>query len=122
MHISQLISISLFIIALTITIYAWMDRLTGSNAKINEAFENPGLSLDKIDIEALKKSNEPEPTDADATRAHQTLLRFIRNDFGKGVKFVMDFGKRFYGDNLHLRKDLVITTLMDNYNSPLQVI
>ena len=34
----------------------------------------------------------------------------------------MDFGKRFFGENMSLRPDLDVRRLMDNYNNPLQVI
>jgi hypothetical protein len=77
--------------------------------------------LSDDDISRLTALNEPVPTDTDAIAAHQTLLRYIRNDFNKGVKFVIDFGIRFYGgDGLPLRDDLDTRTLMDNYISPLQ--
>ncbi len=71
-------------------------------------------------IGLIAKNNEPVPTDAEAVVAHQTLLRYIRNDFGKGVKFVLDMRDRFFGESVPLRKDLDVRTLMDNYQSPLQ--
>jgi hypothetical protein len=118
MRASELISISLFTIALVITIYAWRDRLASSNAAINEAFDNPVLS-DK-DLARLTKANEETPSAQDAEKAYMTLLRFIRNDFPIGIRFVGDFGKRFYGDDMPLRKDLDTRRLLDNYVSPLQ--
>lgn len=119
MNPSQLISIALFTVALVLTIYGWMDRLKSTNPTINEAFENQ-VMLDDSTIAKLQAANEPVPTDKDAVTAHQTLLRYIRNDFSKGIRFAEDFGKRFYGDNLTFRKDLDTRTLMDNYRSPLQ--
>ncbi len=117
---AKLISIALFTIVAVLTVYAWSDRLRGTNAAIQEAFENPDV-LNDATINKLIKANEPMPTDQDAVAAHQTLLRYIRNDFSKGIKFVMDFGTRFYGDNLPLRDDLDVRRLMDNYSNPLQV-
>jgi hypothetical protein len=117
----QLISIAIFTVISVLTIYAWIDRYRGTNAQINEAFENEKDILNDDTINTLIKANEPEPNDQDAIAAHQTLLRYIRNDFTKGIKFVMDFGQRFYGDNLPLRPDLDVRRLMDNYSSPLQV-
>jgi hypothetical protein len=115
----QLISIALFTVAVVLTAYGWMDRLKSTNPKINEAFDNQ-VMLDDASIAKLQKANEPVPTDAEAVTAHQTLLRYMRNDFTKGIRFAQDFGTRFYGDNLPFRKDLDTRTLMDNYRSPLQ--
>ncbi len=121
METKQLLSIAIFTFLSVLTIYAWIDRFRGTNAAINEAFENEKDVLNDETINKLVKANEPVPTDQEAVTAHQTLLRYIRNDFTKGIKFVMDFGQRFYGDNLPLRQDLDVRTLMDNYSSPLQV-
>ena len=111
--------IGLFTGAVVLTLYGWMDRIQGTNRTITEAFE---VKIDDIDIAKLANANEPVPTDMDAVQAHQTLLRYVRNDFSKGIKFVMDFGKRFFGENMSLRPDLDVRRLMDNYNNPLQVI
>ena len=111
--------IGLFTCAVVLTLYGWMDRIKGGNRVINEAFE---VKIDDIDIAKLANANEPVPTDMDAVQAHQTLLRYARNDFSKGIKFVMDLGKRFFGETVTLRPDLDVRRLMDNYSSPLQVI
>jgi len=116
---SQLVSIALFTVAAVLTVYAWSDRLRRSNAILNEAFE---VQINEEDLARLQNANEPVPTDADAVKAHQTLLRYIRNDFHKGIKFVTDLGKRFFGDQVPLRDDLEVRKLMDNYSSPLQVV
>ncbi len=80
---------------------------------------NSTVLSDKV-IEMIAKNNEPIPTDQDAVEAHQTLLRYIRNDFPKGVKFVMDLRDRFFEPTAGIRHDLDIRTLLDNYHSPLQ--
>lgn len=116
MKIDQLISISIFTILSVLTIYYWLDKW--NTGKIKEGFA--GEVLTQSDLARLTALNEPVPTDEDAIAAHQTLLRYIRNDFNKGIKFVIDFGIRFYGDNLPLREELDTRTLMDNYISPLQ--
>ena len=118
MELSKLISIALFTILAVFTVYGWIDRYRGSNAVINEAFGDHVISDDVL--MKIIQTNEPVPTDIEATKAHQTLLRFIRNDFSKGIKFVEDFRERFYGVNVPFRKDLDLSTLMNNYNSPLQ--
>lgn len=123
MKAQQLISIALFTMATVFTIYAWMERLNGTNPKLNEAFANP-TTITEEDLRRIQNSTAAAnaPTDDEAIQAHQTLLRYIRNDFSKGVKFVMDFGKRFYGDALPIRDDLDVQRLMDNYSNPLQVV
>lgn len=111
--------IGIFAFAFFMTLYSWKEIIDYADSKRRkEGFENIDLTSDKV-LDSIIKSNEPVPTDADAIAAHQTLLRFVRNDISKGIKFVNDFGNRFYGDNLPLRPDLDIRTLMDNYRSPL---
>jgi len=115
MKLVELVSIGLFTMACVLSVYYWLDKMRGT--KTTEGFETNVLS-DKT-IQSLIQANEPVPTDADANAAYQTLLRYIRNDFSKGIKFVRDFGNRFFGDNTPLRADLDVRTLMDNYSSPL---
>ena len=112
MQLSQIVPVAIFTFALTLTVYVWLDRF-----KKKEGFSD--VSLDPATISAIKASINNNPTDDDAIKAHQTLLRYIKHDFGKGVKFVMDFGKRFF-DKPTLREDLDVKTLMNNYSSPLQ--
>jgi hypothetical protein len=113
-----LVGIAGFVFASVITIYYWMDRLTGAPSLFAEAFTNPGLS--QSDLNRIQAAIQTAPTDDDAIAAHQTLLRYISNDFNKGIKFVIDFGERFYGPNLPLRSDLDTRKLMDTYRNPLQ--
>lgn len=119
-------SLGFFVFTLTITVYYWMDafsyrrnsRKGRNNAEEGFANEEQNIVSDKT-INNIIQSNEPVPTDADAIQAHQTLLRYIRNDFSRGIRFVDDLGKRFYGDKIPLRPDLDVRKLMDNYQSPL---
>jgi len=113
MRIEQLLSISFFTMACIFTLYFIMDRI---RLPTREGFTD---SLDEL-TQKIQAENEPVPTDADAVSAHQTLLRYMRNDFSKGIRFAQDFGKRFFGDNLPFRQDLDTRKLMDNYRSPLQ--
>lgn len=120
MKTAQLVAIGLFTMVAVLTWYGWMDRLARRNPVLNdEAFEDAGPGITQADIEKLTKANEPVPTEDDAIKAHQTLLYFIRNDFSKGIKFVMDFGDRFYGKPLPLKADLDPRTLLNDYRSPL---
>ena len=120
MNTAQLVSIGLATFVLVLTVYGWMDRIQGTNARINEGFTSGGdvLTSDAV-LDHLKKANEEKPTPDEAVKAHRTLLLFIQNDFGRGIKIVDDFGRRFFGDNMKLRPDLDTRTLMDNYVNPL---
>jgi hypothetical protein len=80
---------------------------------------NSTVLSDKV-IEMIAKNNEPIPTDQEAIEAHQTLLRYIKNDYPKGVSFIIDIRDRFFDPNTEIRRDLDIRTLLDNYQSPLQ--
>ena len=120
MHLSQILSVALFTVAVTFTVYVWIDRLRGTNRSVSEAFED----LPKIDdatLAKLKTAINTNPTDSDAVNAHKTLLQYMKNDFKKGIVFVSDFGQRFF-ENPTIRKDLDVQTLMNNYRSPLQVV
>ncbi len=112
--------IGIFAFAFFLTVYSWKEIIEYGETKRNKERQEGFIDItdDKV-IDAIVKNNEPVPTDADAVAAHQTLLRYVRNDITKGIKFVNDLGNRFFGDNLPLRSDLDIRTLMDNYRSPL---
>ena len=117
MKITDLVSISLFTMAAVITVYAWSDRITGRSAAITEAFDT---QMNPETASALNDLMATTPTDTDANNAYKVLLRYIQADWTKGVLFVMDMGKRFYGPNMPVRDDLDVRHLMDNYRSPLQ--
>ena len=117
MKIAELVSISLFTMAAVFTVYAWSDRIAKRNPVITEAFDT---QMNDETKNALADLTATSPTDTDAVNAHKILLRYIQSDWKKGILFVMDFGKRFYGDNLPLRDGLDSRHLMDNYRSPLQ--
>ncbi len=125
MDIKTLVSIGIFTSLFLLTVLFWRHYLLSSRSKepmgAGEGFMNMNSTVlsDEV-IGMIAKNNEPVPTDAEAVAAHQTLLRYIRNDFRKGVKFVFDVRDRFFGESVPLRKDLDIRTLMDNYQSPLQ--
>lgn len=117
MKFAQLIAISIFTILSVWTVYFWIDRWQGMRSPLHEAFET---DVNQQILQQIIDANEPVPTDEEAVAAHQTLLRYIRNDFNKGIKFILDFRDRFFGINAPIRADLNIRTLMDDYNSPLQ--
>ena len=99
-------------------LYYWMDRLAGVR---KEGFASGGPPLlSAADLEKLNAVNKPKPTAEDAEAAYKTLLYFIQEDYAKGVKYVMDFGDRFFGSGTPIRTDLDVRKLMENYSSPLQ--
>ena len=119
MDTKTLISIGLATVVGMLTLLFWREYLRSPRSK--EGFVNMNNTvLSNEVIKMISKNNEPTPTDLEAIQAHQTLLRFIRNDYGKGVKFVMDFRNRFFGEDVPIRRDLDIRTLLDNYQNPLQ--
>lgn len=120
MRIEQLVGIGLFTIALVLTIYTWRDRFASSKRPSAEGFAVSTDLMDDSTFKMLTKANETTPTDQEAMEAHQTLLRYMRDNFGQGIKFARDFGDRFFGNNLPFREDLDVRTLLDNYQSPLQ--
>lgn len=111
-----LVGIAGFVFVAALTVFFWRDRWFGYSSPISEAFEN---QLSQTELNRIAAQVAGAPTDDDAIKAHQTLLQYIGNDFNKGIKFVIDFGDRFYGDNLPLRSDLDTRKLMDNYRNPL---
>jgi hypothetical protein len=124
MDLKTLISIGIFTILTVLTILSWKEYLGSPRAQ--EGFADVGAidtrnsaMSDQI-VQMLTKQNEPVPTDLDAVKAHQTLLRYIRNNYSKGVKFVLDMGDRFFEKPYTFRHDLDVRTLLDNYQSPLQ--
>lgn len=112
-----LLGVAMLVFITVLTTFFWMDRWRGVKSPVSEAFEN---QLTQPELNQLAARFAAAPTDEDAIKAHQTLLQYISNDFNKGVKFVIDFGEIFYGDNLPLRSDLDTRKLMDNYRNPLQ--
>lgn len=120
MEIKQLVSIALFTCALVLTVLSWSEYI--GSKRSHEGFVG-GTPTDVLNNDVLKMisaTNEPVPTDLDAVKAHQTLLRYIRNDIRKGSKFIVDFRDRFFGSNIPLRRDIDVRTLLDNYQNPLQ--
>lgn len=112
-----LVGIAGLVFVTVLTVYFWHDRWYGVKSPVSEAFET---QLSQAELNQIAARFAAAPSDQDAVKAHQTLLQYIGNDFNKGIKFVLDFGDRFFGDDVPLRSDLDTKRLMDNYRSPLQ--
>jgi hypothetical protein len=123
MNIAELLSIGLFTIAVVITVMAWNDRLGGTNAAINEAFEGSSKmkDMDKESLQQLEKLTSGV-SEEEASAAYETVLQFIKKDFARGAILVQDMTRRFYGNAApqNFREDLNVSALMDNYSNPLQ--
>jgi hypothetical protein len=118
MNLETLIGVGLFTFALVITVYSWQEYLQSNRVK--EGFTSaPDIVSDEM-LQQISAANDPKPTQEQAEQAYQTLLRFIRDDFTTGIKYVMDFRERFYGDKTELREDLDVSKLLENYRTPLQ--
>jgi hypothetical protein len=118
MKLETLIGVGLFTFALVITVYSWNEYL--QSGRVKEGFASESDIIGPSLINQISAANEPKPTSQQAEEAYQTLLRFIRDDFSVGIKYVADFRERFYGDKKALRDDLDVRKLMDNYHTPLQ--
>ena len=71
-------------------------------------------------LQALRDAANPTPSDADAIQAHKTLLKYIQNDYKKGVYFVLNIANQFFGPGLMIQKDMDPSTILANYRNPLQ--
>lgn len=124
MKVAELIGIGLFTMAAVFTAYMWSERLRRSNPLINEAFEDitpPQMPSPEVNIASLQNIQMGgTPSSQDASRAYKILLQYIQSDFTHGIKFITDFGDKFYDKRLPLRSDLDVRKLMDNYRDPLQ--
>jgi hypothetical protein len=123
MDIKTLISIGICTVLTVLTILFWREYLQSSRSKegftsASNMMTNSALS-DQV-IKMIAANNEPVPTKEEAVAAHQTLLRFIRDDYSQGIKLVMDFRDRFMEPGSSIRTDLDVRRLLDNYQSPLQ--
>lgn len=110
----------MFTMAVVLTVYAWRDRITGQNAQINESFVASDTDTDMRALaQQVMANNQSVMSDEEARQAYVRLLTYIRADFSKGIHYVKDFGKRFFGDAVGLKKDLDVRTILDNYMNPL---
>ena len=117
----ELLTLSLLTMGAAWSLYYWMDRWRGHNKALVEKFEGDGgvPTITAADLERLAATNAKPPTDKDAEEAYRTLLKYIKGDFSKGVKFVYAFGEMFFPPNLPLKNGLNVNTILDNYMSPL---
>ena len=122
MRVIEWLFLPIFVIAGVFAFRSALDRFNNSSM---EAFESKGPDTPTPDIpadklQALKEAANPTPSDSDAIQAHKTLLKYIQNDYKKGVYFALNMGEQFFGPGLSIRKDMDPSTILANYRNPLQ--
>ncbi len=123
MDLKTLLSIGICTVLTVLTILMWREYLASPRSKEGFTTASNMLSNSALSDEVIKMiaaNNEPTVSKEEAVLAHQTLLRFIRDDYEQGVKFVMDFRDRFMEPGSAVRTDIDVRRLLDNYHSPLQ--
>jgi hypothetical protein len=123
MDLKTLLSVGICTVITILTILFWREYLVSSRSKegfttASTMMSNSALS-DQV-IKMISANNESVPSSEEVAAAHQTLLRFIRDDYSQGVKIVMDFRDRFMEPGSAIRTDIDVRRLLDNYHSPLQ--
>jgi hypothetical protein len=123
MRVIEWLFLPVFVIAGVFAFRSALDRFAAAGAV--EGFETKGPDTPTPDIPAdklqsLKEAANPTPSDADAIQAHKTLLKYIQNDYKKGVYFALNIGDQFFGPGLSIRKDMDPSTILANYHNPLQ--
>jgi len=122
MRVIEWLFLPVFVIAGVFAFRSALDRFNNSSM---EGFESKGPDTPTPDIpadklQALKEAANPTPSDSDAIQAHKTLLKYIQNDYKKGVYFALNMGEQFFGPGLSIRKDMDPSTILANYRNPLQ--
>jgi hypothetical protein len=108
MKIGTLIGISIFTILSVWTVYSWMDRW--------EAVVAPVKQTEGFDpsIDALVAATSDKPNNKDVTLAYQTVLKYIKSDFSKGIVVVNDFRNRFFPSNTPFKDTFDPSKIMDD--------
>jgi hypothetical protein len=86
MKIETLIGISIFTMLSVWTVYSWMDRW--SAVSTHEGFAPT--------IDSLVAATSGAPSNQDIQLAYQTILKYIKTDFSKGIIIVNHFKSKFF--------------------------
>ena len=108
MKIETLVGISIFTILSVWTVYSWMDRW--------EAVVAPVKQTEGFDpsIDTLVAATSDKPNNKDVTLAYQTVLKYIKSDFSKGIVVVNDFRNRFFPSNTPFKDTFDPAKIMDD--------
>ena len=102
---------------------AFEDAKPSDSSKSSDSDSKPPatkLTLTQADIDQLTKGANHVPTENDAVNAYMTLMKYIKHDFKNGVKFVLDFGRTFFGKDVKISADFNLNNLSSNYKNPLE--
>jgi len=94
MKTETLVGISIFTILSVWTVYSWMDRW--------QMVSTEGFAPD---IDKLIAATSDTPKNQDIILAYQTILKYIKSDFSKGLVIVNDFKSRFFPPNTPFKDD-----------------
>jgi hypothetical protein len=103
MKTGTLIGISIFTILSVWTIYTWMDRW--------QVVSTEGFTPD---IDKLMAASSGTPKNQDIIIAYQTILKYIKSDFSKGIFVVNDFKSRFFPPNTPFKDDFDPAHIMED--------
>ena len=120
MRVIEWLFLPIFVMAGVFAFRSAMDRWTAAEGFASPTTDVPTTDIPADKLQSLRDAANPTPTDADAIQAHKTLLKYIQNDYKKGVYFVLNIANQFFGPGLMIRKDMDPSTILANYVNPLQ--
>jgi len=103
MKTETLIGISIFTILSVWTVYSWMDRW--------QTVHTEGFTPD---IDKLIAATSDSPKNQDIILAYQTILKYIKSDFSKGLVIVNDFKSRFFSPSTDFKDGFDPAHIMDD--------
>jgi hypothetical protein len=120
MRVIEWLFLPVFVMAGVFAFRGAIDRFTTAEGFAAESPDTPLPEIPADKLQSLRDAANPTPSDADAIQAHKTLLKYIQNDYKKGVYFVLNIANQFFGPGLMIRKDMDPSTILANYVNPLQ--
>ena len=120
MRVIEWLFLPIFVMAGVFAFRSGIDRWTTTEEFASPTTDVPTTDIPADKLQSLRDAANPTPSDADAIQAHKTLLKYIQNDYKKGVYFVLNIANQFFGPGLMIRKDMDPSTILANYVNPLQ--
>jgi hypothetical protein len=103
MKLETLVGISIATMITVWTVYSWMDRWQAVSA---EGFAP--------NVDAILAATSDKPNKQDIIIAYQTILKYIKSDFSKGIFLVNDFRSRFYPPTTPFKDGFDPARIMDD--------
>jgi hypothetical protein len=120
MRVIEWLFLPIFVMAGVFAFRSGIDRWTTAEGFASPTPDMPITDIPADKLQSLRDAANPTPSDDDAIQAHKTLLKYIQNDYKKGVYFVLNIANQFFGPGLMIRKDMDPSTILANYVNPLQ--